>query len=62
ITSFREAEDLLAVGAYKRGTVPRLDEALDRMPKLDAFLRQSMDEPTKPEVCLKQLQSIWEGR
>lgn len=62
ITSFREAEDLLAVGAYKRGTVPRLDEALERMPKLDAFLRQSMDEPTKPEVCLKQLQSIWEGR
>jgi flagellum-specific ATP synthase len=62
ITSYREAEDLLAVGAYKRGTVARLDEALDRMPKLDAFLRQSMDEPTKPEVCLKQLQAIWEAR
>jgi flagellum-specific ATP synthase len=62
ITSYREAEDLLAVGAYKRGTVPRLDEALERMPKLDAFLRQSMEEPTKPEVTLKTLQSIWEGR
>jgi flagellum-specific ATP synthase len=62
ITSFREAEDLLAVGAYKRGTVARLDEALDRMPKLDAFLRQSMDEPTKPDVALKTLRSIWEAR
>ena len=62
ITSFREAEDLLAVGAYKRGTIARLDEALDRMPKLDAFLRQSMDEPTKPEVTLKALQQIWESR
>jgi flagellum-specific ATP synthase len=62
ITSYREAEDLLAVGAYKRGTVPRLDEALERMPKLDAFLRQSMDEPTKPEVALKALQAIWETR
>jgi flagellum-specific ATP synthase len=62
ITSYREAEDLLAVGAYKRGALSRLDEALDRMPKLDAFLRQSMDEPTKPEVTLKQLQAIWEGR
>jgi flagellum-specific ATP synthase len=62
ITSYREAEDLLAVGAYKRGTVPRLDEALERMPKLDAFLRQSMDEPTKPEAALKALQAIWEAR
>jgi flagellum-specific ATP synthase len=62
ITSYREAEDLLAVGAYKRGTVARLDDALERMPKLDAFLRQSMDEPTKPEVALKTLQSIWESR
>jgi flagellum-specific ATP synthase len=62
ITSYREAEDLLAVGAYKRGALARLDEALDRMPKLDAFLRQSMDEATKPEVTLKTLQAIWEGR
>jgi flagellar biosynthesis/type III secretory pathway ATPase len=50
------------VGAYKRGALARLDEALDRMPKLDAFLRQPMDEPTKPEVMLKTLQAIWEAR
>jgi flagellum-specific ATP synthase len=62
ITSYREAEDLLAVGAYKRGALARLDEALERMPRLEAFLRQSMDEPSKPEVTLKQLQGIWEAR
>jgi flagellum-specific ATP synthase len=61
ITSYREAEDLLAVGAYKRGTIARLDEALHRMPKLDAFLRQNLDEPTKPADMRKQLAAIWEG-
>lgn len=61
ITSFREAEDLLAVGAYRRGTIARLDEALARMPKLDAFLRQNLEEPTAPELARKQLAAIWEG-
>lgn len=61
ITSYREAEDLLAVGAYKRGTIPRLDEALARMPKLDAFLRQNLDEPTPHDEMLRQLAAIWEG-
>jgi flagellum-specific ATP synthase len=61
ITSFREAEDLLAVGAYKRGTLPRLDEALARMPRLDAFLKQNLDEPTSPQEMRKRLTAIWEG-
>jgi flagellum-specific ATP synthase len=61
ITSHREAEDLLAVGAYKRGTIQRLDEALARMPKLDAFLRQNLDEPTDATVMRRQLTAIWEG-
>jgi flagellum-specific ATP synthase len=61
ITSFREAEDLLAVGAYKRGTIPRLDEALQRMPKLDAFLKQNLEDAANPSDMRKQLQGIWEG-
>ena len=61
ITSYREAEDLLAVGAYKRGTIQRLDEALARMPKLDAFLRQNLDEPVSHTDMRRQLAAIWEG-
>ena len=60
ISSFREAEDLLAVGAYKRGTIPRLDDALARMPRLEAFLRQNLDEPTDHEEMRRQLEAIWE--
>jgi flagellum-specific ATP synthase len=61
ITSYREAEDLLAVGAYKRGALARLDEALERMPKLEAFLRQSMDENMAHELTLKRLAAVWES-
>ncbi len=61
ITSHREAEDLLAVGAYKRGTIARLDEALARMPKLEAFLRQNLDEPTPYTDMRRKLAAIWEG-
>jgi flagellum-specific ATP synthase len=61
ITSYREAEDLLAVGAYKRGTLARLDEALAKYPKLELFLRQDLEEPTPHDLMLKALHAILEG-
>ncbi|MFO0678686.1 MAG: ATP-binding cassette domain-containing protein [Polyangiaceae bacterium] len=33
--------DLVALGGYAKGADPELDLALERMPKIDAFLRQS---------------------
>lgn len=40
----REAEDLLSIGAYRRGHNTRLDEALSHREAMDAFLKQRMDE------------------
>lgn len=57
LAAHREVADLLAIGAYRRGTVARLDEAVDRMPRLEAFLRQGMDEPAGD--CLEALASVW---
>ena len=34
------------VGAYAPGSNPALDAALDRMPAIEAFLRQDMDDAT----------------
>jgi flagellum-specific ATP synthase len=50
LASYREVEDLVAIGAYREGSVPRLDDALARMPKLEAFVRQDLDEPEGPIV------------
>ncbi|HEX5656300.1 MAG TPA: EscN/YscN/HrcN family type III secretion system ATPase, partial [Polyangiales bacterium] len=62
ISAFREAEDLLAVGAYKRGTIARLDEALAKYPKLEVFLRQDLEHPTPHDVMIKQLEQVLEGK
>jgi len=40
----RDAQDLLDVGAYQRGTNPLVDAAVDHQDAIDAFLRQGMAE------------------
>jgi len=41
---YREKEDLITIGAYARGSDARVDEAIDRVPAIDAFLRQAPTE------------------
>jgi flagellum-specific ATP synthase len=41
---YREAEDLINVGAYVEGTNAEIDEAIDRMPQINAFLVQAIEE------------------
>ncbi len=60
IALHREAEDLLSVGAYKIGSLPRLDDALSRMPRLEAFLRQATSETMPAAAALQALAQIWE--
>jgi flagellum-specific ATP synthase len=42
----REKEDLIAIGAYAQGSDPRIDRAIELLPAIDGFLKQSVDEPT----------------
>jgi flagellum-specific ATP synthase len=44
LASLKGVEDLLAIGAYVRGTNPGVDEALKRNDELNAFLRQEQNE------------------
>jgi len=51
LSSYREAADLIEVGAYAAGSNPRVDRALRCIQALQAFLRQDPAERTKmPEV------------
>lgn len=59
LASFREAEDLVAVGAYRHGAVPRLDDALARMPNVEKFLRQRVDEPCAAQTTLNALAALY---
>jgi flagellum-specific ATP synthase len=61
LAAHREAEDLVAIGAYKAGASARLDEAIARMPKLEAFLAQDADAPAAKDIDAA-LAAIWRDR
>ena len=44
LSAYRETEDLINVGAYAKGTNPRVDKALKIYEELVGFLKQSQDE------------------
>lgn len=46
IAAYEEIEDLVSVGAYKPGTKPIADEALDKWDRINAMLRQGRAEST----------------
>jgi flagellum-specific ATP synthase len=43
LATYREKEDLISIGAYQPGTDPLLDSAVALRPRIDAFLRQRVD-------------------
>ncbi len=46
LAAWREGKDLVELGAHKPGANPALDGALERLPMIEAFLRQSRDDRT----------------
>ncbi len=46
LAAYHEKEDLISIGAYQHGTDPLLDSAIALRPRIDAFLRQHVDEFT----------------
>jgi type III secretion protein N (ATPase) len=44
LAAHERQRELIAVGAYRRGGDPEADAALDRLPAIEAFLRQRTDE------------------
>jgi len=44
MAAHRAAADLIAIGAYKEGSDPEVDLAIRIKPKIDAFLRQPIEE------------------
>jgi flagellum-specific ATP synthase len=59
LATYKEAEDLINIGAYKAGSNPRIDKAIRVIEPLNQFLRQSVEDPTRLSSCLRQLQQIF---
>ncbi|MFO7151716.1 MAG: flagellar protein export ATPase FliI [Bacillota bacterium] len=58
---YSEAEDLINLGAYVKGSNPRIDEALKYIDEIRKFLIQDVDEKVEFEETLIRLKRIFEG-
>ncbi len=55
MATYREAEDLINIGAYVKGSNPRIDEALRNWERIRTFLRQASDERSDFHESIDQL-------
>jgi flagellum-specific ATP synthase len=56
--TLKENEMLLRIGAYKKGTDPQIDEAIDKKETIENFLKQDVNELKKYDEIVKELESI----
>jgi flagellum-specific ATP synthase len=57
-STYQQNRDLITVGAYRRGTDPRIDMAVEQWPKMMEFLRQDMYEPLGMARCYADLKQL----
>ncbi len=61
LAAYRDAEDLIQVGAYARGSDSVVDEAIERRPAIEAFLCQDAREVIPMDGMVTELQQTLTG-
>jgi flagellum-specific ATP synthase len=54
-SAYRQRQDLIAVGAYQKGSDPQVDQAIAMWPRLVRFLQQEVEEPVELRAAQDQL-------
>ena len=55
---YQQNKDLIAIGAYSKGSDPNIDQAIQLLPVISFFLQQKMREVIPYDQSLSQLQEI----
>lgn len=58
LSLYGENEDLIAIGAYKAGTNPKLDYAISKIDDVNAFLMQGVEEKFSQEQIVSKMSMI----
>ncbi|MFN3454349.1 MAG: FliI/YscN family ATPase [Pseudobdellovibrio sp.] len=61
MATYKEAEDLINIGAYKAGANPKIDRAVKSIDQINEFLKQKTTETGTMSQCLRTLQQITMG-
>lgn len=59
LSLYEKNEDLIAIGAYKAGTNPKLDYAISKIDQINAFLMQKVEERFSYEEVIQHMQKIF---
>ena len=59
MATYREAEDLINIGAYKAGSNPEIDRAIEKMKDINDFLCQDVEEKVSFEDSIATLENIF---
>jgi flagellum-specific ATP synthase len=55
---YKDAEDLINIGAYKPGANPKIDKAVKVIDAVNDFLKQKVEDPTNFTNTVRMLQQI----
>lgn len=58
ISSHRDSQDLINIGAYSPGSNSLIDEAIEKIPSINDFLQQSLDSKFDMEDTLESMERI----
>lgn len=58
LSIYEKNEDLIAIGAYKSGTNPKLDFAISKIDRVNEFLMQKIDENFSQDEIFRKMQQI----
>ncbi len=62
LASYAEAEDLINIGAYAKGSNPKIDYAISKIDAINDFLRQNYTETTPLKESIERLGSVLSDR
>jgi flagellum-specific ATP synthase len=58
LSTYQQNRDLIAIGAYQRGSDPRVDAAIALWPSMQQFMKQDLRERVAFDVSLAALQTV----
>ena len=59
LATYRQSEDLINIGAYKSGSNPGIDYAVDHIEGMQAFMKQSVHDPVMLEEAVQDLKMMF---
>ena len=61
LATYNEAEDLINIGAYKKGSNPNIDYAVEKINATNEFLMQDVESKYTFEETVAMLEELYKG-